>query len=234
MQIPAIASTSQASRVYQSMAATQDNRAGTAAQAASFADVVSISSAGRAQLAADSNSSSSSSVSLDTNKGQVALSLDAYFSSKPASQGAELPPLLMPSQRNIDALTEHINQKFPAFLSENGIPAAPASIHYDAYGQAQFPADYPYAAQLKQALQDNPGMERELSTVTALNEFKNALDESQPFQQEYAAASSQAAIDKVIAKYAQLFSNDQQSSSSMLIFDDSGQMRIASTTKMAT
>jgi hypothetical protein len=53
---------------------------------------------------------------------------------------------MLPSPRNIDALTQDINQKFPAFLSANGIPAAPASIQYDSKGQPQFPADYPYAA----------------------------------------------------------------------------------------
>lgn len=234
MQIQAAASTGKVSSAYQSIAASQDRRTGPAAQTASFADVVSISSAAREQLAADSASSTGPTVSLDTDKGSVALSLDAYFSSGPISQGVELPPLLMPSQRNIDALTEHINQKFPAFLSENGILAAPASIHYDAYGQAQFPADYPYAAKLKQALQDNPGMERELSTVKSLSEFKNALDQSQPFQQEYSAASSPAAVDKVIAKYAHLFSNNPLPENSILIFDRSGQMRIDNPANIAT
>lgn len=234
MQISATTSTGKVFSAYQSTAAAQDNSTVTAARTANIADVVSISAAAQAQLAADTASSAGSTVSLDTDKGSVALNLDTYFSAKPASQSAELPPLLMPSQRNIDALTQHINQKFPAFLSENGIPAAPASIRYDANGQAQFPADYPYATQLKQALQDNPGMARELSTVKALGEFKNLLDQSQPLQQAYSAASTPAAVDKAVAKNAYLFANSPQSENALLIFDGNGQMRIVSRPDMAS
>lgn len=226
MQIQGVRNAGNVSGVYQSVAATQNYRTNTAAPAASFADVVSISSAARERLAAESQPSATTTASLDTDKGESALDLDAYFSSKPANPNAELPPLLMPSQRNIDALTEHLNQKFPAFLSANGIPAAPASIQYDSYGQAQFPADYPYAAQLKQALKDNPGMERELSTVKALGEFKNLLDQSIPFQQEYSAASSQDAINAVIAKYSSLLSGNSLPEHSALIFDRNGKMSI--------
>lgn len=224
MQIQGIGTAGNVSGVYQSLAASQNYRANSAAPTASFADVVSISPAARERLAAESKSSASGS--FDTDKGNVELDLDAYFTSKPANPNAELPPLLMPSQRNIDALVQHINQKFPAFLSANGIPSAPANIQYNANGEAQFPADYPYAAQLKQALKENPGMERELSTVKALDEFKNLLNESAPFQQQYAAANSPDEIKAVNAKYSYLLSGNSRSDSSALFFDSQGKISI--------
>ena len=227
MLIPSLGNAGNVSRVYQSVATTQNPAANTAAQSANLADVVSISSEARARLAAEASAASGPSVNMDTDKGEVALNLESYFSPKALAANGELPPLILPSQRNIDALTQDINQKFPAFLSANGIPAAPASIQYDSYGQPQFPADYPYADQLKQALNDNPGIGRELSTVYSLGEFKNLLDDSQAFQQEYAAAGSQGELDKVIAKYSRLFSANPLPAKSILMVDADGHIRIA-------
>ncbi|WP_417069712.1 hypothetical protein [Niveibacterium terrae] len=226
MQIQDVRSAGNVSGVYQSVAGRQGYSTKIAAPAERFADVVSISAAARDRIAADFKAGGTTTASLDTDRGESVLDLDAYFSSKPASPNAEIPPLLMPSQKNIDALTQHINQKFPTFLSENSIPIAPSSIHYDSYGQAQFPEGYPYAAQLKQALKDNPGMERELSTVKALGEFKGLLDQSVPFQKEYSAASSQNELRAVISKYSWLLSENSPSENFALVFDRTGKMRI--------
>lgn len=73
---------------------------------------------------------------------------------------------------------------------------------------------------------DNPGIGRELSTVYALGEFKNVLDDSQAFQQEYAAAGSQGELDKVIAKYFRLFSANPPATKSILMIDADGHIRI--------
>ncbi len=225
MLIPGLTRAGNVSGVYKSIAATQNQADNTAARTANLADVISISSAARERLAAEASAASGAGVKMDTDKGEVALNLESYFSPKPQGGNGELPPLMLPSQRDIDALTQDINQKFPAFLSANGIPAAPASIQYDSNGQPQFPADYPYAAQLKQALTDNPGIGRELSTVYALGEFKNLLDDSQAFQQEYAAAGSQGELDKVIAKYSRLFSANPLPAKSILMIDADGHIR---------
>ncbi|MBK1889667.1 hypothetical protein Undi14_06435 [Undibacterium sp. 14-3-2] len=166
--------------------------------------------------------------SFDTDKGSVELNIDDYFSASPQKPFAELPPLLMPSQRNIDALSTHISNVFPKFLSDHGISSAPASISYDSMGQAVFPADYPYTEQLKKALDETPSMARKLMTVVGMTDAKNALDEGVKFQQEYTNAQSQNALGAVIAKYGSLLSGQSSTSPVSLFFSDDGHLRSTS------
>ncbi|BEV72605.1 hypothetical protein THUN1379_20870 [Paludibacterium sp. THUN1379] len=226
MQIQGSYRAGQVASAYSALSGPRNTSNTPSAQTANFADVVTISAAARDRLAADQPGSRQGAVHLDTDKGDVALNLDDYFGPKSTVINGELPPLLMPSQRNIDAITQHLNQAFPAFLAANGIPAAPASINYDGAGQIQFPADYPYAAQLKQALQDTPGMDRELMSAKGLSEFKNLLDESQAFQQDYSAANGQSEINAVIARYSSLLSSNGNTASMALFFNQQGQMHI--------
>ncbi|PCJ01068.1 MAG: hypothetical protein COB14_04085 [Alphaproteobacteria bacterium] len=106
-------------------------------------------------------------VILDTSNGKEALDIDAYF----APQGKvdlDTALLLTPSANNIDALSKHASTKLQNLLTEYGIPEGPDKITYDTAGNIKFPADYPYADELKQALQENDGLARELSTIAAL------------------------------------------------------------------
>jgi hypothetical protein len=114
----------------------------------------------------------------------------------------------------------------PGFLADNGIPAPPASIAYDTMGQIQLPADYPYAAEFKQALESNPVMERTLRTTSALTSQMVEMNKSIPFQREYAAATSQAQIDAVVAKYQYLFSTNRHYDKIALNFTPDGILSI--------
>ncbi len=158
----------------------------------------------------------------------MALNIDNYFTppSKTSGLGLSLPPLLLPSQRNIDALTSHISATFPQFLAQNKIPSAPSSITYDSEGKMQLPPDYAYASEFKQALANNPTMERELRTVNALTSNLVEMKKSIPFQQEYAAAT-QAEADAVVAKYSRLFSGNRHYDTIALHFTASGKLSLS-------
>ncbi|MBC3876453.1 hypothetical protein H8K38_01395 [Undibacterium sp. FT79W] len=182
-------------------------------------------SARSATAATPSIPSTPAVASFDTDKGRVELNIDDYFSASPQKPLAELPPLLMPSQQNIDVLSTHISNVFPKFLSDHGISSAPASISYDSMGQAVFPADYPYTEQLKKALDDTPSMARKLMTVVGMTDAKNALDEGVKFQQEYTNAQSQNALGAVIAKYGSLLSGQSSTSPVSLLFSEDGRMQ---------
>jgi hypothetical protein len=52
-------------------------------------------------------------------------------------------------------------------------------------------------------------MSRELSTVNALTSNFVEMQKSRQFQQEYAAATTQAEVDAVVARYSYLFSGNQ-------------------------
>lgn len=208
----------------------------TAGATAIFADTVSISQAARslfaaqvaaAQPALSSGASAAPTAVFDTDKGRVELNFDDYFSPPARGLSAELPPLLMPTQENIDALSKHLSAVFPKFLADNSIPYAPASISYDQQGQPEFPADYPYGEQLKKALQDSPSMAREIATTYALADTKAALDDAMKFQQEYRQASNQKAIEAVVARYADLLAGSNQAPLISMGFTSDGQLRIA-------
>ena len=159
----------------------------------------------------------------------MALNIDNYFTppSSTSGSGLSLPPLLLPSQRNIDALTSHISATFPQFLAQNKIPSAPSSITYDSEGKMQLPPDYAYASEFKQALANNPTMERELRTVNALASHLVEMKKSIAFQREYAAAATQADADAVVAKYSHLFSGSRHYDTIALHFTASGKLSLS-------
>jgi len=188
-------------------------------------EIASQSARSASATAAPLSTTSPALASFDTDKGSVELNIDDYFSASPQKPFAELPPLLMPSQRNIDALSTHVSNVFPKFLSDHGISSAPASISYDSMGQAVFPADYPYTDQLKKALDETPSMARKLMAVVGMTDAKNALDEGVKFQREYTDAQSPNALGAVIAKYGSLLSGQSSTSPVSLLFSEDGHMR---------
>lgn len=175
-------------------------------QTASLADVSAPDAASASSGAGDGG------VLLDTSAGKLAIDLDDYFTPHPGRAYRSLdssPPLLFPSADNVQTLSRDVSAKLGSILADSGIPAAPAKITYDAFGQMQLPADYAYANQFKQALEAKPAVERELRTVNALASHLASMQQSLPFIREYEAAGSQAAADAVAAKYSYLF-NDQR------------------------
>lgn len=199
--------------------------AGSSAASASSAGQASISSAARSRLAAESGETGGATAVYDTDQGTQSLDIDAYFT-PPTGGYLTLPPLLLPSQRNIDALSSHISAALPQVLAEHGIPSAPASVTYDGAGKMQLPADYPYADKFRQALEKNPALDRELRTVNALASHRVEIGKSMPFQQEYAAASSAAEAAAVVARYAHLFSGSRLASSIALEFSAGGHLTV--------
>lgn len=118
--------------------------------------VTTISQAARDRLAAEASGTKDT---YDTVQGSQALDIDAYFTPDPSRPLLSL-PLLAPTRNNIDALSRHVSAAMPELLARYGIPQAPASIAYDANGQMQLPADYPYAAQFRDAMAENPVLAR--------------------------------------------------------------------------
>lgn len=199
------------------------------------ADRATISQAARNLLAASQSATASTRTEsgnnqtavLDTDRGALDLDIEAYFT-PPSGSGVDLNsvPLLMPSKRNIDAISRHLSAAMPEFLARHGIPTPPSSITYDNQGKIQLPADYPYATQFEQALEKEPAMARALSAVHALTSHWVEIQKSIPFQQEYAAASSQAEIDAILAKYRYLFSDNCPCDTIALNFSTSGQLTL--------
>lgn len=150
---------------------------------------------------------------------EAGLDIADYFTPRP---GAALAPLLLPTSANIDALATHAAQAFKQFLADHDIPAAPSTISYASDGTMQLPNDYPHADALRQALADDPAMERELRTLNALTSHFAAMKPSLAFSQEYTAAQSSTSVDAVLARYSYLFSSHRQSANTALAFSPDG------------
>ena len=210
---------------------TSPQRQTASGSAATSADTVTISEAAKNLLAAQASSAastqSSASAAFDTSQGSMNLDIDSYFTPSSGSKSLRdsLPPLLLPTRNNIAALTSHISDVMPQFLAQNNIPSAPASMTYDNRGEIQLPADYAYADEFKEALENNPTLERELSTVNALTSHLAGIERAAAFQEEYAAAS-QAQVDAIVAKYSGLFSGNKQHDDITLQFSPSGSLSL--------
>lgn len=169
MIMQAIGAVAQVSQILASLSATSatSRAAGPDAEAANPAALVSLSAAGRAQLAAEADSTNQA-VTLETSVGTREIDLDEYFAPKSGPVDLRSVPLLLPSRANVAALSEHVSSRMPDFLAQHGIPSAPSSIEVDQQGQFVLPADYPHKAAFLEALEADPAMERTLRTVNAL------------------------------------------------------------------
>ncbi len=167
---------------------------------------------------------------MNTSKGYVELDLDEYFADDPkVADNVRLTdiPLLLPSADNIKALSEHATARFKQMMFDYNIPEAPEKITYDQAGKMQLPADYPYAEELKQALEENPGLARELSTVNALTSHFVEIQKRMPMMEELQNAGSQAEIDLILAKYSYLLQDNGNYSNIALTFSKDGSLGIS-------
>lgn len=147
-------------------ASTAGSTATSSTPHAASATTVTLSAAARARQAEDA--AADSSAVLDTSHGRQRVDLDTYFTTRVVSPTLSATPLLMPTADNVAALAHHVSQRMPGFLAEHDIPLAPETIRYGNDGTLQLPDDYPYADAFKAALEDDPALARELSTVNAL------------------------------------------------------------------
>ncbi|WP_295004541.1 hypothetical protein [uncultured Dechloromonas sp.] len=184
--------------------------------------VTTISQAARDRLAAEA---SGAKATYDTMQGSQALDIDAYFTPDPSRPLLSL-PLLAPTRNNIDALSRHVSAAMPELLARYGIPQAPASIAYDTNGQMQLPADYPYAAQFRGAMAENPVLARQMSTINALSSQMNGMEKAMSFDAEYRAAKTPAELAAVITKYRSLLDGNLPPAAIALHFDNQGRLSV--------
>ena len=165
---------------------------------------------------------------MNTTKGNIEVNLDEYLSSKRTPESSSIldVPLLLPSAHNVDTLSKYSEQKVKALLAQYNIPTPPKTIQFDSSNQLVLPADYPHAAQLKQALNENPTVEKALQTTAALASHYAGIMEGQPFRDEMSTARSQADRDRIIEKYSYLFDDNRASKQIILSFLEDGSMLV--------
>jgi len=166
---------------------------------------------------------------MGTNHGDIPINLDEYFANAVtprANASIDDVPLLIPSAENIKALSDHASTRFQQLLRDYNIPEAPSEITYDNEGRMQLPDDYAYGDELKQALEENPGLARELSTLNALTSHYVELQKRVPLHNELQEAKSQAEIDAILQKYSHLLQDNGSYSNIALTFGENGNIRM--------
>jgi len=198
----------------------------------SFGTTLTLTESGKAaaESKAPEKSAPSAIAEMVTDKGNINIDLDSYFSNTPSTTGFsnlnDLPPLLMPSEQNISALTEHVSERFKQLLKDHNIPSAPDKITFDNEGKMQIPIDYPYANELNDALEENTGIGRELRSLNAISSHAAAIQERMPFIKEMGEASSKVETDRIIAKYSHLLHDNHSYKSMALMFSDQGDVSV--------
>ena len=184
-------------------------------------------------VAQDGQKTDEKSVTLDTSNGKIKIDIEEYFTPQQNAGPINLKdvPLLMPSKNNIEALKSYASDEFKTMMADYGIPEAPSKISYDAEGEIQFPADYPYTDKVKNALDENPALERAMRTASALTSHYVAIQERMPFIEAMNNAQSQAVIDMLIAKYSHLLNDNHDYQDIALAFSKDGDMSITADNK---
>ncbi len=167
-------------------------------------------------------SQSSQPVILSTSKGAQEINLDEYFSPNPKKERINLDDIqfLLPNAENLKALTAHAEERFNELLEKYNIPHAPEEITYNSEGKIILPNDYPYSNELKQALKENEGIDRELRTLHALTSHFAEIQKSIPFHEEFSKAETRVEEEAIVAKYSHLFDDNRNYSSITLSFKD--------------
>lgn len=164
---------------------------------------------------------------VSSNHGQIEIDLDDYFSNEPKHYAnlADV-PLLLPSRSNLKVLSQHATERFQQLLKEFEIPEAPESISYNSEGRMILPNDYAYGNELKAALEQNTGLDRELRSLHAISSHVVELEKRMPFVEAMQLASSQAEIDRLIEKYSHLLNDNGDYSEVALRFSEHGKIGV--------
>lgn len=195
-------------------------------QSTRFANVIAATTS--QQISDDASMQHGEMFEMDTNQGHSKINLDEYLTPKPHSGPVDLKdiPLLLPTAHNIDTLSKYSEAKFKDLLQQYNLPSPPATIEFDGEGKLVMPADYPHAAELREALEENPGTENALRTTAALASHYAGIMEGQAFRDEMSTARSQADQDRIVQKYSYLFDDNRPQAQIVLAFLDDGSMLV--------
>ncbi|EAT15997.1 hypothetical protein HTZ97_08245 [Desulfuromonas acetoxidans] len=213
------------------LSSVTDQSQASSAGSSTVQDSVTLSPQARELAASQATSQvkTAATATFNTNKGDVEMDIEAYFSPKQNSFSGgidSLPPFLFPTENNINALAKHISSTMPGLMSDYGIPVAPETIQYDTKGQLVLPNDYPYAEEFTQMLDENPSFAREMSTVNALSSHLAGMQRAAEFQ-EASEGMSDSEIAALMNQYSDLFDGQHSAGDFSLGFSADGSLQVS-------
>ena len=173
---------------------------------------------------------------MDTNQtsathGKVNLNLDDFYGAEksPNNNGVtltKLPPLLYPTANNIKAIQAHASERFQDILKDFNIPYAPEKITFDNSGKMVIPDNYPYKNQLQEAINQTPGLEREMRDLNALSSHYAALQSLEVVHAEISNAKNDWEVGEILKKYKGVIEKASQGFNMALKFTPNGELSI--------
>lgn len=172
---------------------------------------------------------------MDTNQtsashGKVNLNLDDFYGAEKSPNNgvtlSKLPPLLYPTANNIKTIQAHASERFQNLLQEFNIPYAPEKITFDHTGQMVIPNNYPYKNQLQEAINQTPGLERELRDLNALSSHYAALQSLEVVHEEISNAKNNWEVGEILKKYKSVIEKASQGFDMALKFTPNGELSI--------
>ena len=174
------------------------------------------------------NSSSNRTSTLDTNNGELKISLDDYFSNTKTTHQGKLNldeiPLILPSMHNVSELADYTENKLRDLASTYGIPELPEQLHFNQDGQLVLPDEYPFAKELKAAFDENPGLLEAARTLTSVASHAFAIQERMAFNEQYATTTSDAERTLLLSRYEHLLDDSEVGQTIALVFKDNNTM----------
>lgn len=173
-------------------------------------------------------STDANAVMMNTNKGNVEVNLDHYFTKKPAAEGVNLEdiPLLLPTEHNVNRLAGFTERKVKALLAEYNIPEPPKTVSFDQSGELVLPNDYVFKKEFEQALSDNPETLKAMRTTHALSSHYANMLERQPLIEELGLAKNDEDRERIASKYSYLLGDSREYVDIVLNFTEDATMTI--------
>ncbi len=129
-------------------------------------------------------------------------------------------PLILPTMKNLHALSAALSSDLTAAFGEAGIPAQPPiEIRVDSgSGRISVSADRPDAALIEDKLNSDGKLAEAIRTTVAIGSHALGMQRSLAFQREYLSSDNARAV---VAKYGDLFGAAKNHEIS-LCFDGTG------------
>ena len=121
-----------------------------------------------------------------------------------------LPPLMFPSRENVQKLSASLIKDLKKMFSQAGISSTPpVEFTVDSYtGEVGVKDNRPDAGQIADLIRKNPEIELQIHNIAAMSSHVVGMEKAMEANQAYLAAESQAEIDRVIARYAAVYSQN--------------------------
>lgn len=134
-------------------------------------------------------------------------------------------PLIMPSEKSIKSLEEHIKDELNKFFKENEIPVdPPVEISIDpASGKITVEGEREDIDKINELLHSNENAKETITMGLTVKQFWLNIQEDLEFQKEYIESGG---AKEVVDKYAHLFSGEREFAKSSLAFDGKPSVQI--------